>query len=108
LGTEHLLLAMAIAPPPDVARFFAAQGVQPWQVKHALRDAMQTPFERTWQGVIITERTKRVLELARASKSDGAPVAAIDLLHAIIADGGGLAARVLSALTPAAGGRPAL
>jgi len=45
LGTEHLLLAMAIAPAPDIAVYFAENDLQAWQVKRALREAMVDTFE---------------------------------------------------------------
>ena len=102
LGTEHLLLAMAIAPPPDVAGYFAGVGIEPWQVKRALRAAMDGPSEHPWEGVILTPRVQRICALASQSTSDF--VEPIQLLEAILADGGGVAARVLAQLqanTPA-------
>ena len=102
LGTEHLLLAMAIAPPPDVAGYFAAAGIEPWQVKRALRDAMDGASDHPWEGVIVTPRVQRICALA-GQNSTGA-VQPIHLLEAIVADGGGVAARVLGQLqadTPA-------
>lgn len=94
LGTEHILLAMAIAPPPDITEFFQTSGIEQWQLKRALREAMQTVFERSWEGVIITPRVQRVCALAETQKGSN-PVQPIDLLQAIVADGGGVAARVL-------------
>lgn len=99
LGTEHLLLAMAIAPPPDIAEFFAAKGVEPWLVKRALRGAMSPADEHPWEGVIVTPRVQRILALALSAKAHNEVVQPIDLLTAIIADGGGVAARVIEQLT---------
>ncbi len=98
LGTEHLLLAMAIAPPPDIANYFEAAGIEPWHVKRALRDALDAPYDHVWEGVIVTPRVQRVCSLASQTKG-GQLVAPLDLLNAIIQDGGGVAARVLNALT---------
>jgi ATP-dependent Clp protease ATP-binding subunit ClpA len=98
LGTEHLLLSMAIAPPPDVAERFRLAGVEPWQVKWACRAILDPASDHPWEGVIVTPRVRRIFEAAAANKA-GELVAPIDLLNAIIADGGGVAARVLASLT---------
>jgi ATP-dependent Clp protease ATP-binding subunit ClpA len=102
LGTEHLLLAMAIAPAPDAAEYFVAAQIEPWQVKRALRAAMDGQFDHLWEGIIVTPRVQRICALATQRKT-GQQVAPLDLLHAIAQDGGGVAARVLQALakTPA-------
>jgi len=101
LGTEHLLLAMAIATPPDVAAYFESAGIEPWQVKRALRAAMDAPYDRVWEGLIVTPRVKQVCARAAAARH-GERVEPIDLLRAIVADGGGVAARVLDELRVAA------
>ena len=98
LGTEHLLLSMAIAPPPDVKEFFQRAGLEPWQVKWACRASMEPASEHPWEGVIVTPRVRRIFAKAAANKA-GELVTPIDLLDAIVADGGGVAARVLASLT---------
>ena len=60
LGTEHLLLAMAIAPPPDVVAYFNERGIEPWQVKRSVRSLMDPPAEHPWEGVVITPRALRI------------------------------------------------
>jgi len=105
LGTEHLLLAMAIAPPPDIAHYFAAAGIEPWSVKRALREVMQSSYDHIWEGVILTPRVQRICALASDAK-DGQPVQPLDLLNAIVADGGGVAARVLAGLTQIPADKP--
>jgi ATP-dependent Clp protease ATP-binding subunit ClpC len=94
LGTEHLLLSLAIVTPPDVAARFRQSGLEPWQVKWACRASMEPASEHPWDGVIVTPRVKRIFERAAAACGDR-PVAPIDLLDAIVEDGGGVAARVL-------------
>ncbi len=101
LGTEHLLLAMAIAPPPDIVAYFAGKGLEPWAVKRALRDAMAPPDERFWDGIIVTPRAQRIFSLALQSAAAGQAIEPLDLLQAIVTDGGGVAARVLEQLTAA-------
>jgi hypothetical protein len=49
-------------------------------------------------GVVVTPRVTRIVARAMADKS-GARVTPLDLLQAIITDGGGVAARVLASLT---------
>lgn len=98
LGTEHLLLAMAIAPPHDVAAYFAGIGVEPWQVKRALREALDPASDHPWEGVILTPRVQRILSSVAAVASTDL-VQPVNLLEAILQDGGGVAARVLAQLT---------
>ena len=98
LGTEHLLLAMAIDPPADIAHEFARMGLEPWLVKRALREAMAPGDDHPWDGILITPRVQRIIETARAGTPDAELVKPLDLLRAIVADGGGVAARVLDQL----------
>jgi ATP-dependent Clp protease ATP-binding subunit ClpA len=97
LGTEHVLLSMAIATPPDVAEYFKEIGVEPWQVKWACRAAMEAAADHPWDGVVVTPRMRRIFT-ALSGEHAKAPVMPIDLLLAIVADGGGVAARVLASL----------
>lgn len=99
LGTEHLLLAMAIAPPPGVLDYFRSIGAQPWEIKGALRVAMEPPSEHPWEGIIITPRVRKLFERLSSERTGDARVEPVDLLNAIVADGGGVAARVLAAWT---------
>jgi ATP-dependent Clp protease ATP-binding subunit ClpC len=98
LGTEHLLLAMAIDPPSDVARYFKEVHFDAYDVKRALRDAMDEPADHPWDGILITPRVRRVLDAACAKAGRPEDVQPIDIIDAIVADGGGVAARVLAAL----------
>ena len=99
LGTEHLLLSMAIVTPGDVAERFHRDGVEPWQVKWACRASMEPASDHPWEGVIVTPRVRRVFELATSKKADNAFVTPLDLLDAMVEDGGGVGARVLASLT---------
>jgi hypothetical protein len=99
LGTEHLLLAMAIDPPSDIAAEFVRMGLEPWLVKRAVREAMGPSGEHPWDGILITPRVQRIVTAVRANTPDPELVKPIDLLRAIVADGGGVAARVLDQLT---------
>jgi len=99
LGTEHLLLAMAIAPPPDVTAYFESIGAQPWEIKGALRSAMDPPCEHPWEGIIITPRVRRLFDDLTSALAADARIEPVDLLRAIVADGGGVAARVLTTWT---------
>ena len=106
LGTEHLLLAMAIAPPSDIAAEFGRLGLEPWLVKRALRDEMGPAGERLWDGIIVTPRVQGIFAAARSAVPESELVQPIDLLRAIQSIGGGVAARVLEQLTaPQAAGQ---
>jgi len=99
LGTEHLLLAMAIAPPPDIAAYFQAARIEPWQVKRALRALMEPPAEHPWEGIVITPRVLRIFSAATsAAQTRSAAVEPIDVLRGILAEGNCVAARALAAL----------
>jgi ATP-dependent Clp protease ATP-binding subunit ClpA len=98
LGTEHLLLAMAIAPPPDIVEYFNRVGVEPWLVKRALRNAVVPADEHPWEGIIVTPRVQRIFTMALSAKAETEVIQPIDLLKAIVSDGGGVAARVLEQL----------
>ena len=99
LGTEHLLLAMAIAPPSDALAYFESIGAQPWEIKAALRSAMEPPSEHPWEGVILTPRVRRIFNMLSAEQTAAGAIEPADLLRAIVADGGGVAARVMAAWT---------
>jgi ATP-dependent Clp protease ATP-binding subunit ClpA len=98
LGTEHLLLAMAIATPSDVAEYFARAGLESWQVKWACRASMDPASDHPWDGVILTPRVVRIFARAAAAAGERR-VAPIDILESILEDGGGVAARVIQSLT---------
>jgi ATP-dependent Clp protease ATP-binding subunit ClpA len=96
LGTEHLLLAMAISPTPDVAAYFQERNTEAWRVKQAVRALMNEPAEHPWEGVVITPRTLRVFASATtAARARGSLVEPADILNSIIEDGRGVAARAL-------------
>lgn len=98
LGTEHLLLAMAIDPPADVARYFREAHFDAYDVKRALRDVMDDAADHPWDGILITPRVRRVLDSACAKVGRPEDVQPSDIIDAIVADGGGVAARVLAGL----------
>ncbi|MBC5826090.1 MAG: hypothetical protein GIW99_00110, partial [Candidatus Eremiobacteraeota bacterium] len=55
-------------------------------------------FEHTWNGIIVTERVKRIIDIAASNKGRSTLIAPIDLLQAMITEGRGIAARVLADL----------
>ena len=99
LGTEHLLLAMVIAPPADALAYFRTIGVEPWEIKRALRTAMDPPGDHPWEGIILTPRVRRLFESCAAACGPESRIEPVDLLRSIVSDGGGVAARVLGAWT---------
>jgi len=90
---------MVIAPPGDVLEYFRSIAAEPWQIKGALRTAMDPPCPHAWEGIIITPRVRKIFkDLAQACPGD-ARVAPADIIRSIVADGGGVAARVLAKWT---------
>jgi hypothetical protein len=90
---------MVIAQPDDVLEHFASIGAKPWEIKARLRAAMDPPSEHPWEGVILTPRVRRIFDALSARQPADAPVEPVDVLRAMIADGGGVAARVLATWT---------
>ena len=94
LGTEHLLLAMAVAPSADIAAYFSKRGIEPWRMKQAVRALMEPPADHPWEGVVITPRVLRVFSAATAAAQARASlVEPADILDCIVLDGRGIGAR---------------
>ena len=105
---------MVIAPPDDVLEFFRSIAAEPWQIKGALRTAMDPPCPHPWEGIILTPRMRKIFNDVAAAKPGDARVEPADIIRAIVSDGGGVAARVLEkwignarlSQPPSAGARP--
>ncbi len=105
LGTEHILLAMAIDPTPDIAAFFRETNLDRYDVKRALFAAMGEPADHPWDGVLITPRVRKILDAACARCGGPQAIQPRDIVDAIVEDGGGVAARVLVSLRAGAPAR---
>ncbi|HZZ64390.1 MAG TPA: Clp protease N-terminal domain-containing protein [Candidatus Baltobacteraceae bacterium] len=102
VGVEHLLVALLAEGDPGIAQWFDERGIDAADVHAQLRRSLGTGEDRSWEGILVTPRVRKIVALAgeQAGERDIAPR---DLLDAITAEGGSLAAQVLRA----AGGRTA-
>jgi ATP-dependent Clp protease ATP-binding subunit ClpA len=99
IGTEHVLLGLLREPEGAAARALAGLGVQEDEVRDAM-DAL-VGSERVVIGQIIpTSRVKKVIELAfeEARRMGAGHVGTEHLLLGLVAEGEGIAARVLADL----------
>jgi hypothetical protein len=69
-------------------------GVEPSSVHAAIKRALGTGDGRTWEGILVTPRVRKIVELADRIAGER-EIEPIDLFEAIRAEGGGLAADVL-------------
>jgi ATP-dependent Clp protease ATP-binding subunit ClpC len=94
VGVEHLLLALLDEHDAEIEESLAASGIAIGELASVLRHRLGTNEERLWEGILVTPRARRVIELAEESAGEGA-VEPRHLFHAIAAEGGGLAAELL-------------
>jgi len=72
----------------------AAQRIEAGTVSADVRRALGTGDGRTWDGILVTPRVRRIVEIAERFAGDR-DVEPFDLFQAIRAEGGGLAADIL-------------
>ena len=96
VGLEHVLLALLEEHDPAIAQRFSAAQVASADVHAELRRAMGMGDDRTWEGILVTPRVRKVVAVAQERVGDEGYVEPIHLFDAIVAEGGGLAGDVLS------------
>jgi len=71
-----------------------AGGIDPSEAHAEVRRALGTGEDRSWEGILVTPRVRKIVGLAeeRAGDKDVEP---LDLYEALRAEGGSLAAEVL-------------
>jgi len=94
LGVEHLLLGLLHEPDEFIDRRLAGRGLDRAEVAAATRRAMGTGEDRTWEGILVTPRLRRVVARAE-SLANGGPVEPAHLLQAVEEERGGLAVEIL-------------
>jgi ATP-dependent Clp protease ATP-binding subunit ClpA len=94
VGTEHMLFALLEEHDASVDALLAADGIDPSRVHAELKRALGTGEGRSWEGILVTPRVKKIVEIAERDAA-GRLVEPIDLFAAIRAEGGGLAADIL-------------
>lgn len=92
VGVEHLLLALLAEQNEAVERRLCEHGIVPGDVYLELRRRLGTGEDRMWDGILITPRTRQVVERATEALAAEAPIEPIDLFDAICREDGGLTA----------------
>ena len=94
VGVEHLLVALLEEQDGRVNERLNAEHIDVGEVHAEVRRALGTGEDRLWEGILVTPRVRKVVLLAEEQAGD-APVEPGDLLDAIMAEGGSLAAEIL-------------
>ncbi len=94
VGVEHLLVALLEEQDPAVSDRLSAERIDLSEVHAQARRALGTGEDRMWEGILVTPRVRKVVSLAETQAGDR-PVEPGDLLDAIMAEGGSLAAEIL-------------
>jgi ATP-dependent Clp protease ATP-binding subunit ClpA len=94
VGAEHMLYALLEEHDGAVDARLAADHVEPADVHAQVKSALGTGEGRTWEGILVTPRVRKIVEIAERLAGDR-EIEPIDLLEAIRDEGGGLAADIL-------------
>jgi len=94
LGAEHMLYALLEEHDARVDGLLVSGGIEPSGVHAAIKRALGTGDGRSWEGILVTPRVRKIVEIADRLAGDR-DIEPIDLFEAIRAEGGGLAADVL-------------
>ncbi|HVA36123.1 MAG TPA: Clp protease N-terminal domain-containing protein [Candidatus Dormibacteraeota bacterium] len=94
LGVEHLLLGLLHEPDEAIDRRLLERGLERGEIAAATRRAMGTGEDRTWEGILVTPRLRRVVTRAE-SLAGGEAVDPAHLLQAVEEETGGLAVEIL-------------
>ncbi len=94
MGAEHLTLALLEEHDPQILADLRAEGVDVRELHAEVRRTLGSAEERLWEGILVTPRVRKVVALAEARAGDR-EVEPADLLAAVRAEGGSLAAELL-------------
>jgi ATP-dependent Clp protease ATP-binding subunit ClpC len=94
VGAEHVMLALLEERDPEVMRALDAAGIDVRELHAEVRQALGSGEERLWEGILVTPRVRKIVALAE-ERADGRSVDPSDLLFAVRAEGGSLAAELL-------------
>ena len=94
VGVEHLLVALLEEQDSAVSERLQGQQIDSGEVHAEVRRALGTGEDRMWEGILVTPRVRKVVQLAEEGAGDRT-VEPADLLDAILAEGGSLAAEIL-------------
>lgn len=99
IGAEHLLVALLEERDPSVMQRLKEDGIDIGDVHAAVRRALGTGEDRSWEGVLVTPRVKEIVRVAH-ELSEGGEIAPIHLLEALRHEGGSRAAHILRLAAP--------
>ncbi|HZO92873.1 MAG TPA: Clp protease N-terminal domain-containing protein [Candidatus Baltobacteraceae bacterium] len=94
VGAEHMLYALLQEHDGKIDAALAGEHVEPAAVHAEVKRALGTGEGRTWEGILVTPRVRKIVEIAERLAGDR-EIEPIDLFEAIRAEGGGLAADIL-------------
>jgi ATP-dependent Clp protease ATP-binding subunit ClpC len=94
VGVEHLLVALLEEQDGSITDWLSGRGIDAGEVHAELRRTLGTGDDRTWEGILITPRVRKIIDLA-GQQAPSRPIEPIDLLEAILAEGGSLAAEIV-------------
>ena len=94
VGAEHVLYALLEEHDGAIDALLEQKRVEPAQVHADVKRALGTGDDRTWEGILVTPRVRKIVQLAETRAGDR-EIEPIDLFEAIRAEGGGLAADIL-------------
>jgi ATP-dependent Clp protease ATP-binding subunit ClpA len=98
VGAEHLLLALCQEGDPAIEAYLAERSIPRTALHAAVRRALGTGEDRTWDGIILTPRLRAIFELAGAAAGPSAEIEPVDLLEAISAERRSQAAEILASV----------
>jgi type VI secretion system protein VasG len=94
VGVEHLLVALLEEQDGDVSARLRGEHIDVAEVHAEVRRALGTGEDRMWEGILVTPRVRKIVAMAEVQAGDRT-VEPVDLLDAILSEGGSLAAEIL-------------
>ena len=106
VGAEHLMVALLEERDPQILHTLDADGIDVRELHAEVRRTLGAGEERLWEGILVTPRIRKIVALAEA-QAQGCHVEPADLLLALRAEGGSLAAEILRRAAPRNSAAPA-
>jgi len=94
VGVAHLLVALLEEQDGSIAERLRSEHIDSSEVYAEARRALGTGEDRTWKGILITPRVRKIVAIAEEQAGSRA-VEPADLFDAILAEGGSGAAEIL-------------
>lgn len=96
VGAEHMLFALLEEHDPQVEARLADLHVDVGDVHASVKRALGTGEDRMWEGILVTPRVRKIVEIAEGRAGGEKLIEPLDLLEAIRAEGAGMAAEILA------------